>query len=685
MVLPTIIIAVALAILQPEGPTERKIDRVGEITIRLQAPSLPIGERGRLMDEAISIYGTLATTDDPRWPTWATEAAALHLQRLALDGTDSIVIVGLPSDAQRSRAAATATTARDLIFRVCDHLLDDEEANSSTLALRVNLLGERAELIIGASVPTGKPQPMRRWRTRSLAPGTAESARRVTSALRVMVSTGPTSHAFVRQDLTELLSGDAEFLPQTHAEAQAALLRVNIHGGATWADIEASVRSLFVLSRELPKDQRFASNSLLVEAVARAYLDMPRVNSPVERFTAAVKALETLTDWMDSPEIARAWAIEKLSWRASELTELDGTPLLAVLARARFLERQSERLAAASVLATAAARFDGHDRLDAMRARLRLLMIEAEAARSKQLSIDAITLGLEMHREFPDATGHLESCLIIAKTLTTRADTDDADFKRFGQWLDVGLANSTALGELDYWRFQRGDYRAARATTITHTFAALQDFDAVDPESPIRELANARFREIAVAALAQASTHAAELRKQEDADALARFSTDQWLPLARTANDWAERSLQEPLPAISRGLADAMVEAKVPGAEATYRRLIATAEPASAEALELSLGMARALLLADKSDQAFALLRDVATGSDSPTADGQARPDRYWHAWTLMLETLLEQDDSPRQRTAIRTRLTQLESVDAALGGPPWNRRLGRIREAVGN
>jgi hypothetical protein len=123
-----------------------------------------------------------------------------------------------------------------------------------------------------------------------------------------------------------------------------------------------------------------------------------------------------------------------------------------------------------------------------------------------------------------------------------------------------------------------------------------------------------------------------------------------------------------------------MVAAGEQGAAAIYRDLLPRETRLPGGATRVRLGLARALLLAGEPGSAFPYLRELAQ-----RLDAAPRPDAFWHAWTLMLETLAEENKSGDRSGAIRAHLKRLESLDANLGGEPWHTRLTRLRDALGS
>lgn len=86
--------------------------------------------------------------------------------------------------------------------------------------------------------------------------------------------------------------------------------------------------------------------------------------------------------------------------------------------------------------------------------------------------------------------------------------------------------------------------------------------------------------------------------------------------------------------------------------------------------------LARALLRLDERGEAFALLRSIAERHDA-----EARRDAtFWHAWTLMLETLAAHGDDAPSATA---HIARLRLIDPQLGGEPWRSRITAVNDKL--
>jgi hypothetical protein len=205
---------------------------------------------------------------------------------------------------------------------------------------------------------------------------------------------------------------------------------------------------------------------------------------------------------------------------------------------------------------------------------------------------------------------------------------------------------------------------------------ALTLLEAIGPESPAaddaarlrlfarlrtiedlqREMASARarFDEAGVAAAARAILAQCD-RAQRDAVAVGGQSAD--AILADRADALVELALSE-------SKTTSAVEAR-----AIYDDLVARTAAVAGGSARLGLGRARAMLSMGETARAFAVLREVARGLDHP-GNGATRPERFWHAWTLLVEI------SADNARPVRAHIAGLVEIDPTLGGEPWRTRL---------
>ncbi len=91
---------------------------------------------------------------------------------------------------------------------------------------------------------------------------------------------------------------------------------------------------------------------------------------------------------------------------------------------------------------------------------------------------------------------------------------------------------------------------------------------------------------------------------------------------------------------------------------------------------ELELLYARALLGAGRSDEALPRLSALASSL-------KTNPNKhFWHAWTLILETIIDHGAQPDKDNA-RAHLTRLALLDPDLGPEPFRTRLIRARNTL--
>lgn len=95
---------------------------------------------------------------------------------------------------------------------------------------------------------------------------------------------------------------------------------------------------------------------------------------------------------------------------------------------------------------------------------------------------------------------------------------------------------------------------------------------------------------------------------------------------------------------------------------------------------ELELLYARALINADQPDQALARLTTLAASLNDNHNSSQSS--HFWHAWTLILETIINQGTQPDKQAA-RAHLTRLSLIDPNLGPEPYRSRLIKAQNTL--
>lgn len=88
---------------------------------------------------------------------------------------------------------------------------------------------------------------------------------------------------------------------------------------------------------------------------------------------------------------------------------------------------------------------------------------------------------------------------------------------------------------------------------------------------------------------------------------------------------------------------------------------------------QLRLGLARALMNADRDESAIDALGSLL----SRRAPGENDPDAFWEAWAIAIETMNRAELDPSAH------LLRLRSIDPELGGSPWRERLESAAERL--
>ena len=171
----------------------------------------------------------------------------------------------------------------------------------------------------------------------------------------------------------------------------------------------------------------------------------------------------------------------------------------------------------------------------------------------------------------------------------------------------------------------------------------------------------------------------AAARQTGDERAAKRIATDQILPAANTAVAWAEKPSRPHVVRFLMDLADARTEGGDRRARFIYERLLEKEVIPQGSLTRVRFGYARSLLLEKKPEKAFAILLEIAQELETRPPPTTPRSKQFWHAWTLMPETLQNQGDT-RAATAA-THIKRLKSLDPKLGGKPWATRIAAVEQ----
>lgn len=268
------------------------------------------------------------------------------------------------------------------------------------------------------------------------------------------------------------------------------------------------------------------------------------------------------------------------------------------------------------------------------------------------------------------APAALEAALAYGHQLAAAGVSSPA----YDEALDLVREGRPSIDNRSFWLLERAR-REIRAGRLSGALSTLELIAPADPRSQESEtLYGAAVR----ARIDELWSHAHAARAEGREDDVRRIAKRELVPLAVRAVAFArDRDLAWVGP-MRADLADARTEAGEAGARVLYQRLIEDDVSVPGGEVRLRLGLARSLLVADERERAFARLREV-TAIMGDTPPDEAR-DRFWHAWTLVVEMLAEENADGARSGVIHAHIVRLETIDPQLGGPPWRARIDAVR-----
>jgi hypothetical protein len=415
----------------------------------------------------------------------------------------------------------------------------------------------------------------------------------------------------------------------------------------------------------------------------------------LERALGVQEQLFSRTDLGFDASTLRPIGAEKLALLASHAGPGVALPAGYTLARAIVLARDDAGGEEAARLFTeiAADPAAGATRADAL---WELAVLRTRpgrpdgAAETRAAHAQAVAALLRLASEFPSharAPQAIGAAVEFARELDARAEPSGRELYRRA----LVLATDRYSGHKDAprWVYERLRLDLQGAPDTAELSAALARLRAIHPGGPL-EADLVRVGDRGHAALMGALWDELRRRRAAGAEpALRAWAAAVLVPEARRAAEWAATHGAPSRMRFEADAAMALTESGDPAGLPTLKRLSASgptpAADSSGGAQGLRLALARSMLLAGETAGAFDLLADIASALDAPPAapGAPARSDAFWQAWTLMLETLVNQDRAGAQRGAIRAHITRLRAIDAALGGPPWRARIEAVAARV--
>jgi hypothetical protein len=647
---------------------------------RAADPALSITDRDAATDEAIKVRAHLIAAagakDSAQLQTWRIDQAAALMARLGRDGTDTSVLLGLPTSDQRRAAAQTA----EEIQRLTDPVA------SRAAASRARALLILAALATDPAHRASQAQSARAL-LETLEPDTAASdaARSVNLALALLLRDAAADAAKAADRFAALIAQPAPEMDRpTRIEAwlgSVAASRGIARESATARLREQRTQEPFTIGE---KPDALAT-VLSYEAVARTGL-------PGAAGFQEMLALLSRRDLGLDDRALRSLVYEKIAAAITPATPLDELPPDVAFARATALAHDRGSAAEAQRLFAAVA-----ERADAGQLRPEAIW-EAAALGLADQNPKAQTAAVEqlvaLVRAYPNwlrAKEALAAAVGAGQRLESTLKHDDPAYEpaRRAYLAALALATPGAAGaSADRSRYERARTLLGAGASDPPTAPDASTLDTalslLEAIAPAKSPAGGDEAEVAVAAahlyvqvvateIRRATDRIDESRRAGDEAAVRRIAADALEPIARRAEAWARTRGSPDLDAFRLALADAQTEQGRGDGVATYKALLA----AKSGAAHVRLNLGRAQLASGDSAGAFSTLRALAQGLEPL----RPLPREFWHAWSVLLGILAGQNADGSRSDTIRVQIKCLETLDPDLGGVPWRARIEQIRK----
>lgn len=694
-------------------PDQSDLSKLLESIKQLQEsiPGLSGDEREKAIDRAIQLRASVLpklTALDAKSISLRYDQAAALLARLARDGSDTSLLVGLVDPDRKKQAADAVESAARLLSD-----LPRERAPLRELLLRgrLELLRSRLE-----NAAAARAQAVKRAiaafhdaerLTESIAE--AETFRKSGLALALFFEGSREAIKLAQSMLKDLVTSEQP----TGLEIQATRLFL----AANPSQLDAAIADFDALEATEPLER-----VLRAEVGVRAMLNVWETTQSPTLLASALTRLASIAnrDDLAIPADGRSQIAERLIATVHTLTQVtapsDDWPALALLA----LASRTDDPAKARALFDAVSKRDDADVLageamwraanagpkggeDAERLPRLLAFIKQHPEHSQAPAAAALAIDLTLPRDakgtvasipsearealelgvsrFPDAAPAGEWRLLLA-----RAHAEQSDWKSAIAQLDRVPKSSTAFDRSSEAIFAIAATRLdglARAHTQAQTQPPSATPSAASPAAIAKEML----------ALARRSRDALSTRWPVDDARMVRLR----IAVAEGTLDAADPT---PMP----GSASPSSSANNTDARDLFRTLIPLANKVPGGLPRVQLGLARAKLTTKEREEGFKDLKSLAAELDARNE----RSPIFWHAWTLIIETIATdrgQAPAPAAPTpaptetsqtappaapiapdyagAARANVEKLRTIDATLGGEPWRTRIERAIESM--
>ncbi len=681
-------------------------------------PGLSGDEREQAIDRAIQLRASVLpklTALDAKSISLRYDQAAALLARLARDGSDTSLLVGLADPDRKKQAADAVESAARLLSD-----LPRERAPLRELLLRgrLELLRSRLETSSAARAQAVKRaisafHDAERM-TESIAE--AEAFRKSGLALALFFEGSREAIKLAQTMLKDLVTTEQP----TALEIQATRLFL----AANPSQLDAAIADFDALEAKEPLER-----VVRVEIGVRAMLNVWETTQSPTLLASALTRLASIAtrDDLAIPADGRSQIAERLMATVHTLTQVtapsDDWPALALLA----LASRTEDPAKARALFDAVSKRDDADDL-AGEAMWRAANAGPKGGEDAE-RLPRLMAFIKQHPEHPQAPA--AAALAIDLTLPRDAKGAVASIPpEAREALELGVSRFPDAAPAGEWRLLLARAHAERSDWKS----AIAQLDRVPKASPafdrsseaIFAIAATRLDELARAHTQAQTQH--QVQPQSTASPAASPTTiaKEMLALARRSRDalstrWpvddarmvrlriavAEGTLDAADPAPAPGSAAANSSAGTADARDLFRTLIPLASKVPGGLARVQLGLARAKLTTKDREEGFKNLKSLAAELDARNE----RSPIFWHAWTLIIETIaMDKGHSPAPTPltpapsetgqpppptpppapiapdyagAARANVEKLRTIDATLGGEPWRTRIERALESM--
>lgn len=685
--------------------------------------SLSPREREQAIDQAIEARRALIAAGndaDPALREHLINQAAALLSRPARDGSDTAVLLGIPLPAQLKSVTADASEAAACLKRAksaADALAEQFAATppppddprperlTQDRTVRIPFYRGRAESLLAVTAP--KPETASHLAAvadslakLALASTAPECIRRVTYGAALLLRAGDGDAKSALEEFAYVATtpepAPGAIPPQTRVEGWMGLVRAAAALGTVEQAIQKLHDSLSAPPFIIGGHPDPLWTVLAADAGAVAFTEQAIHTHKVALLENAITEESSLLARDDlgfRAEALRPLVFEKLAIladraAAAKLDPPPGMRLAQAIVAARDPARRDDAVAAFAAVADNPKA--GDFAADALWEQAVLLTQPGKTTPASRLAAArALTRLAREHDASPRAAEAMSAALAYARTLESDHAPDAAQSR--AAYLDALVLATTkyeSLPDIDLWRVERARLlvpAGSESPSLDDLSAALAQLFRVTPRSTVADDARRLFERAQVLLSDKLAPVLAEARRISDS-AAREVGRQRLRPAAELAAEFAAAHKSPFLDRFRADLADAIVESGSPASRETYQSLLASNAQVPGGRPRLQLGLARSLIISNDKAAAFPLLQEAAGALDTPPAPGAAaptRPDTFWHAWTLSLELLADQNKDGSRSGAILAHLRRLELIDPTLGGPPWVARITAVKSRI--